>query len=67
MTDNRASEAVLRKAGLRWQSVLPVEIPVRSGTFLTSFGASLVRSSKAYDAHLHAFRAHKIAEIIFSD
>jgi ribosomal-protein-alanine N-acetyltransferase len=36
MTDNRASEAVLRKAGLRWQSEIPVELPVRSGTFLTS-------------------------------
>jgi RimJ/RimL family protein N-acetyltransferase len=37
MTDNKASEAVLRKAGLRWQSEMPVELPVRSGTFLTSF------------------------------
>lgn len=37
MTDNRASEAVLRKAGLRWQSEMPVELPVRAGTFLTSF------------------------------
>ena len=37
MADNKASEAVLRKAGLRWQSEMPVELPVRSGTFLTSF------------------------------
>ena len=37
MTDNKASEAVLRKAGLRWQSESPVELPVRSGTFVTSF------------------------------
>lgn len=36
MTDNKASEAVLRKAGLRWQSEISVELPVRSGTFLTS-------------------------------
>jgi ribosomal-protein-alanine N-acetyltransferase len=28
MTDNKASEAVLRKAGLRWQSNSPVELPV---------------------------------------
>ena len=37
MADNKASEAVLRKAGLRWQSEMPVELPIRSGTFLTSF------------------------------
>lgn len=37
MADNKASEAVLRKAGLRRQSEMPVELPVRSGTFLTSF------------------------------
>ena len=37
MTDNKASEAVLRKAGLRWQSNSPVELPVRSGIFFTSF------------------------------
>jgi hypothetical protein len=36
MTDNKASEAVLRKAGLRWLSEMPVELPVRAGTFLTS-------------------------------
>ncbi|WP_083839130.1 GNAT family N-acetyltransferase [Bradyrhizobium sp. STM 3809] len=36
MTANTASEAVLRKAGLRWQSELPVVLPVRSGTFPTS-------------------------------
>jgi RimJ/RimL family protein N-acetyltransferase len=37
MTDNRASESVLRRAGLRWQSEMPVELPVRGGKFLTSF------------------------------
>jgi RimJ/RimL family protein N-acetyltransferase len=37
MADNKASEAVLRKAGLRWQSEMPVELPIRSGTFPTSF------------------------------
>jgi RimJ/RimL family protein N-acetyltransferase len=37
MADNKASEAVLRKAGLRWQSEMPVELPIRTGTFLTSF------------------------------
>ena len=37
MADNKASEAVLRKAGLRWQSEAPVELPIRSGVFLTSF------------------------------
>jgi RimJ/RimL family protein N-acetyltransferase len=37
MADNKASEAVLRKAGLRWQSEMPVVLPIRSGTFLTSF------------------------------
>jgi RimJ/RimL family protein N-acetyltransferase len=37
MTDNKASEAVLRKAGLRWQSEASIELPVRSGIFLTSF------------------------------
>ncbi|MDA9521441.1 hypothetical protein XI06_14015 [Bradyrhizobium sp. CCBAU 11434] len=37
MTENKASEAVLSKAGLRWQSEMPVELPIRSGTFLTSF------------------------------
>jgi RimJ/RimL family protein N-acetyltransferase len=37
MADNKASEAVLRKAGLQWQSEMPVELPVRSGTFPTSF------------------------------
>ena len=37
MADNKASEAVLRKAGLRWQSEMPVELPIRSSTFLTSF------------------------------
>jgi ribosomal-protein-alanine N-acetyltransferase len=37
MADNKASEAVLRKAGLRWQSEMPVELPIRAGTFLTSF------------------------------
>jgi len=37
MADNKASEAVLRKAGLRWQSEMPVALPIRAGTFLTSF------------------------------
>ena len=37
MADNKASEAVLRKAGLRWQSEMPVELPIRAGTFPTSF------------------------------
>jgi RimJ/RimL family protein N-acetyltransferase len=37
MADNKASEAVLRKAGLQWQSEHPVELPIRSGTFQTSF------------------------------
>jgi RimJ/RimL family protein N-acetyltransferase len=37
MVDNKASEAVLRKAGLRWQSEASVELPIRSGVFLTSF------------------------------
>jgi len=37
MADNKASEAVLRKAGLRWQSEMPVALPIRSGTFPTSF------------------------------
>jgi RimJ/RimL family protein N-acetyltransferase len=37
MADNKASEAVLRKAGLRRQSEMPVELPIRAGTFLTSF------------------------------
>jgi RimJ/RimL family protein N-acetyltransferase len=37
MTDNRASEAVLRKVGLRWQRQAPVELPLRGGSFLTSF------------------------------
>jgi len=37
MADNKASEAVLRKAGLRWQFEKPVDLPIRSGTFLTSF------------------------------
>lgn len=37
MADNKASEAVLRKAGLRWQFEMPVELPIRSGTFPTSF------------------------------
>jgi len=32
-----AAEAVLRKAGLQWQSEMPVELPIRSGTFPTSF------------------------------
>lgn len=36
MTDNKASEAVLRKAALRWLSEMPVELPVHAGTFLTS-------------------------------
>jgi [ribosomal protein S5]-alanine N-acetyltransferase len=36
MTDNKASVALLRKAGLRWLSEMPVELPVRAGTFLTS-------------------------------
>lgn len=37
MIDNKASEAVLRKAGLRWQSEASVELPIRSGIFLRSF------------------------------
>jgi RimJ/RimL family protein N-acetyltransferase len=37
MIDNKASEAVLRKAGLRWQSEASIELPIRSGVFLTSF------------------------------
>lgn len=37
MADNKASEAVLRKAGLRWQREMPVELPIRSGTFISSF------------------------------
>ena len=37
MTDNKASEAVLHKAGLKWQSEASVELPIRSGIFLTSF------------------------------
>jgi RimJ/RimL family protein N-acetyltransferase len=37
MADNEASEAVLRKAGLRWQFEKPVGLPIRSGTFPTSF------------------------------
>jgi RimJ/RimL family protein N-acetyltransferase len=37
MTANKASEAVLRKAGLRWQFEESVELPIRSGTFPTSF------------------------------
>jgi RimJ/RimL family protein N-acetyltransferase len=37
MVDNKASEAVLYKAGLQRKSEMPVELPVRAGTFLTSF------------------------------
>jgi len=37
MADNKASEAVLRKAGLRWQREAPVDLPMRGGSFLTSF------------------------------
>lgn len=37
MAANKASEAVLRKAGLRWQSEASVELPIRSCIFLTSF------------------------------
>jgi ribosomal-protein-alanine N-acetyltransferase len=37
MADNKASEAVLRNAGLRRQFEKPVDLPIRSGTFLTSF------------------------------
>jgi len=37
MTDNKASEAVLRKVGLRWQREAPVELPLRGGSFVTSF------------------------------
>ncbi len=37
MTDNKASEAVLRKVGLRWQREALVELPMRGGSFLTSF------------------------------
>jgi len=37
MVDNKASEAVLRNGGLRWQSEASVELPIRSGVFLTSF------------------------------
>jgi ribosomal-protein-alanine N-acetyltransferase len=37
MTANKASEAVLRKAGLRWLFEKSVELPIRSGTFPTSF------------------------------
>ena len=36
MADNKASEAVLRKSGLRWQREALVDLPIRSGTFLTS-------------------------------
>ncbi len=37
MTDNKASEAVLRKVGLRWRREALVELPMRGGSFLTSF------------------------------
>jgi RimJ/RimL family protein N-acetyltransferase len=36
MADNKASEAVLRKSGLRWQREALVDLPIRSGAFLTS-------------------------------
>jgi RimJ/RimL family protein N-acetyltransferase len=37
MTDNKASEAVLRKVGFAWQREAAVELPLRGGSFLTSF------------------------------
>jgi len=37
MADNKASEGVLRKAGFSWQREAPVELPLRGGSFLTSF------------------------------
>jgi len=37
MVDNKASESVLRKVGFRWQREAPVELPLRGGSFLTSF------------------------------
>jgi RimJ/RimL family protein N-acetyltransferase len=37
MAANKASEAVLRKAGLRWQREAPVELPMRGGTFVTTY------------------------------
>lgn len=37
MIANPASEAVLRKAGLRWEREADVELPLRGGVFPTSF------------------------------
>jgi RimJ/RimL family protein N-acetyltransferase len=37
MADNKSSEAVLRKAGLRWWREAAVDLPMRGGSFLTSF------------------------------
>ena len=37
MADNKASEAVLRKAGLSRQREALVELPLRGGAFITSF------------------------------
>src|SRR5262249_30274899 len=36
MANNKASEAVLRKSGLRWQRQALVDLPIRPGAFLTS-------------------------------
>jgi len=37
MVGNKTSEAVLRKVGFRWQHEAAVELPLRGGSFLTSF------------------------------
>jgi RimJ/RimL family protein N-acetyltransferase len=37
MADNKASEAVLRKVGFGWQREAVVELPLRGGSFITSF------------------------------